>query len=405
MNIKTIIPTVIYYLLPCVFWGALFFSFYGIYELCYYFDASGWGLFYTIHCLIAVVMVVKFFKSLKQLYGVRVNYKRGKEFDDFLFSLKCSFGVFGEQGVGKSLTMTYIILLLCPVKFFDLQYEYYRDLPRKEFFIEEARKGNLFEWKLFKSRGESLDFYIRNIDEYIPCVYAFKEQTIRQDGRRSYELKKEHFTMSKRLPEKNMLAADEFGDRFNNSARRKDLSKKNISDEELLARVELENTFKMASTHRQVTDGFIVLADQRKGDISIAFKGTCSKKWYLVSMEERYTADFILKIKERVKGKVTKFGNLLEHPELLGKTPEKVNVKKATKKLIRWQKFDSFLSKIERKIGFFKIGYYEENGSEEVASLDKKDIKYFSMARNLNFSYNSRGYIETDPTLNLPLEK
>lgn len=402
MNFRTILPTYLYYFTPCIIWGCLFFGFYGVYELCYYLDTAGYGVLYAVHAVLAVIFVVKFFRSVRDFYGVRVNHKRVNEFQLFLYSLKCSFGVFGEQGVGKSLTMTYIIMFLCPQRFLDLQYEYYRQVPVKEQLLDSAKNGDLFAWKLFKSRGESLDFYVRNIDEYIPCVYAFKEQQIKQRGRKSYELRTTHFTMGERLPEKNMLACDEFGDRFNNTARRKDLNKPNISEDEIRARIDLENTFKMASTHRQVTDGFLILADQRKGDISIAFKGTCSKKWYLVSMEERYLAEKILKIKERVKDKIRYCGNAIEHPDLLLKPPKKPQ-EYYIKRLVKLVKIDNKLSKIEKKIGFFKIGYYEENGSEEVANLDKKIIRYFSIPRNLDYEFNSRGYLLTDPTLSMTL--
>ena len=403
MRLKTILPTYIYYVIPCLFWGFLFFFFYGLYELCYYIDTFTWGVLYFINFVFAVCLAIKTYKSLLSLYGTRVNVKRVNEFHDFLYSLKCSFGVFGEQGVGKSLTMTYIIMLLCPERFFDLMYEYYRDLPVQDKLLEEAKSGNLFPWKLFKTKKESLDFYIKNIDEYLPCVYAFEEQTIKQNGRRSYPLKVGHFTMTERLPEKNMLAADEFGDRFNNAARRKDLTKTKLTDDEIRARIDLENTFKMASTHRQVSDGMIILADQRKGDISIAFKGTCAKKWYLVSLEERYNAEYILKKKEKLKAKIVRVGNLLEHPKLAGKEITEKERTKLSKKLVRLTKLDKFLSKIQSKIGFFKIGYCEELGSEEVSKIDKKNIKYFAMPRNLDYEFNSRGYLLTNPTIDKTL--
>jgi len=350
--------------------------------------------------ILAVILLILCDKSIKNLYGVRVSHKRVNNFHAFLDNLKCSFGLFGEQGVGKSLLMTYIIMYLQPQKFFDLQYEYYKNLPIRDKLLECAKNGILFEWKLYKTREESLDFYVKNIKDYIPCVYAFKEQEITsKSGKKSYELKPDHFTMKQRLPEKNLLACDEFGDRFNNSARRKDLGKANLTDDELIARIETENTFKMASTHRQVSDGLCILADQRKGDISLAFKGTCSKKWYLVSLELKYTAEFIQKQIRKLKSKIVNLGNQLKHPTLADKIPKGFNPKKAEKKLARLTKIDNYLSKIERKIGFFKIGYYEENGSEEVANLNKKDIRYICVPRNLDFNFNSRGYLLTNPTI------
>lgn len=361
------------------------------------------NIVYLIHAVLAVVLLIYAIKSGIKCYGVGLSIKRVKNLDDFIFSLKCSFGLFGEQGVGKSLLMTYIILTLQPSKFLDLQYEYYRELPKRELLLEQARNGRLFDWKLFNARKESLDFYVKNIDEYIPCVYAFKEQQIFKGGRKSYELKKAHFTQSERLPENNLLACDEFGDRFNNTARRKDLNKVNISDDEMRARIDLENTFKMSSTHRQVSNGFMVLADQRKGDISIAFKSTCSKKWYLLSMEEKYTAEAIVKIRSKLKTKIRYYGNLLEHKELLRKVPKRFNPEKAEKKLKKLCKLDNFLLSIERKIGFFKIGYCEENGSEEVATLNKRNIEYICIPRNLDYKYNSRGYLLTDPTVSKTL--
>ena len=395
--------TYIYYAVPSVIFTALFFSLYSVKKLCW--DLDTFLMTGDLKSLITLLVGgALFFIALSRtikFYGVFVNARRVKRFNNFLYGLKSSFGVFGEQGCGKSLTMTYIMYVLQPAKFFDLCYEVYRKMPVKEYLKEQSRKGGLFQWKLFKSREQSLNFYIRNLDKFIPCLYAFKEQTITMGGLRSYELKKEHFTKELRLPENNILAGDEFGDRFNNATRHK--SKAGKSDEQIKEIELIENTFAFASTQRQVTNGMTILADQRKGDISIAFKGTCAKKWFLVSFEERYKPQLLQKLENRLKNKIVRLGGLLYHPEINAR-PKRFNADKTFKKYVKAIKRDNRLNAAIAKIGFFKIGYYEESGGEEIATLSKDRIYYYSIPCNLPFSFNSRGYMLTDNTLAMKLK-
>lgn len=90
--------TYIYYAVPSVIFTALFFSLYSVKKLCWDLDTflmtgdlkslitllAGGALFF-----VALSRTIKF-------YGVFVNARRVKRFNNFLYGLKSSFGVFGE---------------------------------------------------------------------------------------------------------------------------------------------------------------------------------------------------------------------------------------------------------------------------------------------------------------------
>ncbi len=373
--------TLLYYFIPFAFWSFCFFYNFGIYDLCYSLDTYAMSLYHLLRAVLVIFVFVLFMRSLIAFYGVLINIGRVERFNNFCASIKHSWGIFGEQGVGKTITTYYVLWLLQPLRFYELQYNVYRKIPQEDKLKYEYVNGSKFGYRLYTVQKESLDFYNKNKDK-IPLIYSPATQKMTIDGKESYILYPEHFVKKKRLPESNMLACEEFGDMYNNSTRHKSKNGKK-TEEELRQIEENENLFKFASTHRQVSDGIMIMNDQRKGDLSIAFKGVCSLKWHLVSLNLRYKPKLIIRLKEWTKNKIVK------------------NKEKNPKWLIR---LDNVLNRVYNDIGFIKISYFEELGNEETSKVDKKDLKCYSLPCDMRFKVESRGFLLQAEETKLPLE-
>ena len=348
--------TIFYYAIPFLLWNGLFWGFFGLREVFVSLDVVSAfylpGLLKAVICFLFFAMAIK---STYTFYGVYVNVKRVAEKIEDVKAYKYSVGYDGEQDSGKTFTMTYDGIILSEVKYEDLLFEVYHDMPLVDEF---EKKNDEFKLALYKAKRESLEFY-KNHDDKIPCFVSNYDVTYKD--KKNFKLKYNHFVMKKRMPENAVACADEFANMFGNEQRKKANESEDVKN--------INDANKFASLHRQYLNLTLLSNDQRLGEIFIGFRTTMGKRFHIDDKEERYTPELLLKIRSFF------YNRILDKGE------------NNTAKLSKiYDKIDYYV----KRIGFLKLYYVNERG---VVGNEKKekDIKVMSLGKDIPFYYKHRG--------------
>lgn len=113
----------------------------------------------------------------------------------------------GQPGDGKSSVGIYDAYILAQYNFSELQKDYYLMGNR----LAELRAAEdveaLDEWEQVKAAYE---FYVSNVDKYIPCLYS-NVPIVDKSGRRSYYCLSEVFDQEEKIPQRAVIFVDEIG--------------------------------------------------------------------------------------------------------------------------------------------------------------------------------------------------
>ena len=363
--------TVIYFLLPFVFFLAITLWLYNIKTVLYYVDAFGRTWRDTWQGVLCFFLIYITCASGNKFLGVVLCVRKANRDTGWFRQIGYGFGIDGIQNVGKSFVLNYIASVLAPERLHDLYVNYYADVPFAGQLSENAKKGEAVPYKVFRARQDSIKFYEQNNDRY-PCVFSANKLKI--NGLKTYELYREHFTGEQRQPENAINVHDEVALMFPNTQR---TTASDEDDEHAINKLNA-NT----STERQRYGGINLLGEQRFGEVNISLRTTTDIKRHCIARERLYTSRLLEKIIKALERRIKKKG---------------VNTPRKLAKRYKWFK------NLERKIGFHCIYYIDEVGSEKL-NLQSQSIKSMLLKSEVKFDYYHRQYIDEYEALKQELQ-
>lgn len=298
--------------------------------------------------------------GISQYCGILLNMYRIAKQDEFIEQTGSSIGIDGVQGIGKSRTILYFGMVLQYDKWRDLLYNYYIKCPIQHQLLEDFNNNvKREEYIRFKSQMDSVKEY-KTTPKYIPLIYSniklyFNGQVPRWLGR-------EHFTQDARLYENNIKLASELDNILPNTLRKvkddsKDELKANLIDE-------------FVGLDRQYTGGTLIADTHRNGALYLPVRDCQQMKIHLLKKKYMYTPKLFQFCFKFLKNRV------------INKTEEKTSLR--LRKLCKWFEAQT------KSIGFTKIDYILERGSDGLKLMNKNDETFLILPNQVPYSYDDR---------------
>lgn len=293
-------------------------------------------------------------------YGVLLNVKRVADTQKFLLSIGSSCGVDGQQGVGKTRLLVYMLVLHVCVKMRSLALKYYLDYPIRQNLYESALNGDDIDYVAFKNREDAYEFYFNKNPGRIPG--AFSNILITWNGCKPFYLQKEHFTMNLRLYEGNVKLLSEADNVLANTMRKSNVNKKKKEEEN-----EANAIDEYVGLDRQYNDGILLTDTHANGSIFKSIRDCQQVKLHLTRSEYRYCPDWLKRQKRKVEDKLMRAG--------LSTTLKLRN---------RYREIESDM----RSIGFTHLYYVKETGVDKIKNLGKEER--LVLPNQTPYGYNDR---------------
>lgn len=307
-------------------------------------------------CLFFCFMAIR---SIILLYGVLLNTKRVSDTQKYLLSIGNSCGVDGQQGIGKTRLLVYMLVLHVCAKMRTLSLKYYLDYPIRQNLYESALNGDDIDYVAFKNREDAYEFYFNENPKRIPGAYS--NILINWNDKKPFYLQKEHLSMKLRLYEGNVKLLSEADNVIANTLRKSNDKKKKEEENEANAIDEY------VGLDRQYNDGILLTDTHANGAIFKSIRDCQQIKLHLVKSEYRYCPDWLKRQKKRIEEKILK---------------SKLNTTIELRKKYRDIESDM------RSIGFTHLYYIEETGVDKIKKLS--EVKRLVLPNQTPYAYNDR---------------
>lgn len=313
----------------------------------------------------ATIVLVSCYYAVRSgvlFYGVLLNVKRIRdETDPELLEVGSSCGVDGQQGVGKTRLLVYMMVLHCTVKMRNLALKYFTDYPIRNNLLEAAQNGDDVDWIAFKNREDAFNFYFRENPGRIGGAYS--NILVTWNNKKPHYLQRKHFTMEQRLHESNVKLLSEADNVLANTMRKSNGKKKKDDEEDNEANAIDE----FVGLDRQYTDGLLLTDSHANGAIFKSIRDCQQVKLHLLKSEYKYCPKILKWYHKRLEDKVLQ--------AQLGTT---LQLRKKLKDV----------EASMRKIGFTRIYYIKETGVDKIKNLS--DVKFMVLPNQVPYSYNDR---------------
>ncbi len=308
----------------------------------------------------SALVLVSFYGAVKSgvlFYGVCLNIHRIKQTNELLLSVGCSCGVDGQQGVGKTRLLVYMLVLQACAKMRTLALKYFIDYPLKDKLKERAENGDDVDWIAFQNREDAIEFYFRENPDRIPGAYS--NILVTWNDKKPYYLEKEHFTMKKRLHEGNVKLLSEADNVLANTIRK---GKKKDKESN-----EANDIDEFVGLDRQYTDGMLLTDSHANGAIFKSIRDCQQVKLHLLRSEYTYCPKALKRYHKKLEEKVLK-------AQFEMQIPLRNKIKR--------------VEALMRNVGFTKIYYIKENGVDKTKTLTEE--RFLVLPNQVPYAYNDR---------------
>ena len=172
----------------------------------------------------------------------------------------------GVPRSGKTSTINNFGYILAKKQWTKLQRDYWKCMYINYENLPDEVKEN------YEEIIESYRFFIKRIDTHIPCLYSITT-IFDTEGRRSYNLEKDHLTQQERLPFMSVWICDEISYLLPNTLVK---SKDGLVED-------IKNQFRWIG---QFTESYALCSDIRMGDAFLGVRSVCGANFTLIKKQK-----------------------------------------------------------------------------------------------------------------------